>query len=210
VVPDLAAQLRGTTNTWLGSIVLHVADTTGGSAETEIFVNGSCCAVRTGDGTEHKATTTLDAATTVFLDAGSEPTATPTATPTPSATATATPTPTATPEPTCRELWPVFTIMTIGKGQSPSNNPKVSHAITGHIVDPDSLSDTAHRIPVCRGTDVTADVTDATGDASNTANSEGIVCGDAGCVATNLQATAKYISRSSDGKDTDRMTLLPQ
>ncbi len=57
---------------------------------------------------------------------------------------------------------------------------------------------------------MTADVTDATGDASNTANREGILCGGSGCVAVNLQATAKYISRSADGKDTDRMTLLPR
>jgi hypothetical protein len=42
-----------------------------------------------------------------------------------------------------------------GKGQSPTNNPKVSHAISGHIVDPGSLKDTAQRIPVSTGTEVT-------------------------------------------------------
>jgi hypothetical protein len=66
-VPDLSAQVRASSNTWLGSIVLHVAALGPATVSTGIFVDGSCCAVRTGDGVEHKATTTLDAPTTINL-----------------------------------------------------------------------------------------------------------------------------------------------
>ena len=98
-------------------------------------------------------------------------------------------------------------IVTIGKGQSPSNNPKVVHTITGNIVDPGSLGDTAHRIPVCAGTEVTAVVTDSTGTPTNTAGGS-LTCDSAGCSGV-VNVTEKYKSVSSDGKDTDRMTLLP-
>ena len=102
-------------------------------------------------------------------------TATPvTATPATATPATATPA-TPTPEPSCTDLWPEDTINTIGKGRSPSNNPKVSHAITGRIVDPSSLGDNAHRIPVCTGSMVTAVVLDSTGEATNTAGGS-LVC----------------------------------
>jgi hypothetical protein len=75
-----------------------------------------------------------------------------------------------------------------------------------------SLGDTAHRIPVCRGTSVIALVTDTTNPAgaNNTANGGATECFSFGCQVADIQATAKYISRSSDGKDTDRMTLLPK
>ncbi len=90
------------------------------------------------------------------------PTATPTAIPTPTpptrTPATATP-PTATPATSvpsdCATLWPVTTIDTIAKGQNPSTNRSMRHAITGHIVDPGSLGPKAHRIPVCAGSFVT-------------------------------------------------------
>jgi hypothetical protein len=59
-------------------------------------------------------------------------------------------------------------IVTIGKSQSPTNNPKVSHAISGHIVDPGSLKDTAQRIPVCAGTEVTIVVPVLAGTSINT------------------------------------------
>jgi hypothetical protein len=100
--------------------------------------------------------------------------------------------------------------MTLGKGQSPSNNPKVVKFITGNVIDPDSLGDTAHRIPVCSGTRVDIRVTDTTGDPSLTASSSGIHCSGDTCVAMTISETEKYVARSSDGKDTDRMTLLPQ
>ena len=34
----------------------------------------------------------------------------------------------------CTDANPVATLVTIGKGQSPSNNPKVSHSIVGNII----------------------------------------------------------------------------
>jgi len=102
----------------------------------------------------------------------------------------------------------VSKIVTIGKGQSPSNNPKVTHTIFGNIVNPGSLGDTAHRIPVCAGTEVNAVVTDATGTPVNTAGGS-LSCNSAGCSGV-VNVTEKYKSVSSDGKDTDRMTLLPQ
>jgi hypothetical protein len=133
------------------------------------------------------------------------PASTPSSTPTP----TATPTPTPTPIP-CTGLWPVVGIMTLGKGQSPSNNQKVVNFITGNIIDPDSLGDTAHRIPVCSGTRVDVTVTDTTGTPTLAANSSGISCTGSACVVMTIGAKEKYIARSRDGKDTDRMTLLPQ
>ena len=100
--------------------------------------------------------------------------------------------------------------MTLGKGQSPSNNPKVVSSITGNIVDPSSLKETAHRIPVCAGTRVDIEVTDTTGVPTVTENSQGITCTGSSCVVMMIGATEKYIAVSSDGKDTDRITLLPK
>jgi len=104
-------------------------------------------------------------------------------------------------------MWPVRSITTIGKGQSPSNNPKLVHVITGNIVDPGSLRETAHRIPVCAGTVVNVVVSDSTGTPTNSAGGS-LSCDSAGCSGT-VNVTEKYKSVSSDGKDTDRMTLLP-
>jgi cysteine-rich repeat protein len=134
--------------------------------------------------------------------------ATPTATAIPTATATAAPTPTALSE--CTAMFPVRTIVTAGKSNSPTNNAKVMHFITGNIVDPSSLRVDAHRIPICEGTAVSIAVMDTTGAPLSTATSAGINCNASGCTVSNLQATEKYISRSADGTDTDRMTLLPQ
>jgi hypothetical protein len=128
-------------------------------------------------------------------------------TPTPTATPTSTPTPTPT---ACIDMNPVITIHTIGKGQNAANNNKVIHAITGNIVDPTSLGTTAHRIPICAGTPVSIAVSDSTGAPKNQAQTAGIVCNPAGCTVASLLAKDKYISRSRDGKDTDRMTLLPK
>jgi len=124
----------------------------------------------------------------------------------------ATPTPTAPPEP-CDVTWGVNSITTIGKSNSPTNNLKVSHLITGHIVNPAALcaSDgpcTAHRIPVCAGTEVNIAVT-GSGDNANIGKGS-ISCDAAGCVVTSIIVTEKYKSVSADGKDTDRVTLLPQ
>jgi len=133
----------------------------------------------------------------------SSPTATPTATPTPTATAT----PTSLPPNSCAAIWPVANVVTTAKGQSPTNNPKVVHRITGNIVDPGSLGDTAHRIPVCAGTEVFAVVTDTTGTPTNTANGS-LSCDSGGCSGV-IDATEKYQSVSQDGQDKDRITFIP-
>ncbi len=101
------------------------------------------------------------------------------------------------------------TLLTIGKGQSPSNNPKVLHLITGHIIGgKGAFGTTAHRIPVCAGTTVSIEVTDSTGVPTNTAGGS-LDCNAAGCSGS-VNVKEKYKSVSSDGKDTDRMTLLPK
>jgi hypothetical protein len=152
------------------------------------------------------------------------PVGTPTATPTdpPPATPTATPTVTSEPTPTatptappasCSTTWPSSSITTIGKSNSPTNNSKVSHLITGNIIDPDAVCPdngacTAHRIPVCAGTAVTIAVTGST---DNTNIGKGVIsCDAAGCTVGAVNVTEKYKSVSADGKDADRMTLLPQ
>jgi hypothetical protein len=140
------------------------------------------------------------------------PIATPTATPTmlPTATATAIPTPTPTAEPTpppCSRVWPVTTFVTKAKGQKRSNNAKLTHAIRGNIIEPSSLGDTAHRIPVCAGTEVTSTITDTTGTPTNT-TSGSLDCSPSGCAGV-VNETEKYQSRSKDGKDKDSITFLP-
>jgi hypothetical protein len=100
----------------------------------------------------------------------------------------------------------VSTITTIGKGQSPTNNPKVSHSITGNIQNPASLGSTAHRIPVCSGTSVTVVVSDSSGSPTNTADGN-LSCNASGC-SGEVNGTEKYKSVSEDGSDTDRMTFI--
>ena len=112
--------------------------------------------------------------------------------------------------PQCTEQWPVATIHTIGKGQAPTENPKVMHAITGNIVDPGSVGYTADRIRVCAGTSVKIAVSDATGTPTNTAGTPGVSCTASGCRVPEIIETQEYVSRSADGTDTDRITLLPE
>jgi hypothetical protein len=176
------------------------------SLSTTIFETTINTARATGNTSNECGAFGIDTVTVVV---SSVPTPTPTSSPTPTSTPTATPTPTPTPTP-CTGLWPVVEIMTLGKGQSPSNNPKVVSSITGNIIDPNSLGDTAHRIPVCSGPRVDVAVTDTTGSPALTPNSSGISCAGDTCVVMTINATEKYIARSSDGKDTDRVTLLPE
>jgi len=137
--------------------------------------------------------------------------------PTPTSTPTATPTLAPTPTPTaCEQEWPARTIYTIGKGQSAANNAKLLHQITGNIIDPGGLCPSsgpcnASRIPVCAGTGVTVAVTDSTGAPTSTNIGKGdISCVGAVCSVGAVNVTEKYKSVSADGKDTDRMTLLPK
>ena len=99
-------------------------------------------------------------------------------------------------------------ICTYGKGQGPSNNAKVSMCITGNIVEPGQIGPTAHRISVCAGTEVNVVVTDMTGTPSVSASGS-LSCSSAGCTGV-VNGTEKFNVSSADGKDTDRMTLLPQ
>jgi hypothetical protein len=108
----------------------------------------------------------------------------------------------------CAATWPETTIVTVAKGQSPTNNAKVSHEITGHIIDPGSLRDTAHRIKVCAGTRVTSTVTDATGGPTNTA-AGGLLCTSGGCSGV-VDVTEKYQSISQDGRDKDSISFIPK
>jgi hypothetical protein len=64
---DFSQQLPVSSNTWLGSIVLHVDSLGPASVQVGPFINLSCCALITGDGADHKATTTIDAPTTINL-----------------------------------------------------------------------------------------------------------------------------------------------
>jgi hypothetical protein len=85
--------------------------------------------------------------------------------------------------------------------------------IIGNIIDPGAICSesgacTAHRIPVCAGTEVTIVVTGST-DNTNVGRGN-IACGEAGCTVGAINVTEKYKSVSADRKDTDRMTLLPQ
>ncbi len=114
----------------------------------------------------------------------------------------------------CTALWSVTSITTIGKGQSPTNNPKLSHTIVGNIVDPASYAPTAARITLCAGTSARALISDSTGTPGVTPVTPGITCMSSGttitCSVGSLTTTEKYIAVSSDGSDTDRITLLPQ
>jgi hypothetical protein len=97
--------------------------------------------------------------------------------------------------------------VTIGGGQSPTNNPKVSTTVFGNIL---TARSSATRIAVCAGSTVTTVVSDTTGTAVVTKTSPGVVCG-AGpaCTIAGITATEKYTVRSFDGTDTDTLTFLP-
>lgn len=159
--------------------------------------------------------TSIPSATPTALPGTPTPTAAP-STPPPSPTSSPTAPPTATPSapPTaCDAIWGVTSITTIGKSNSPTNNLKVSHLITGNIVDPDSLCPadktcTAQRIPVCAGTVVIIDITGST---NNTNIGKGnLFCDGSRCSVGSMIFTEKYLSVSGDGTDSDRITLLPK
>jgi hypothetical protein len=153
--------------------------------------------------TAAQAGTSIDFGGGPCLNVTPTPTATPT--PTPTATPTATPTPPLTP---CAVAWPLTRVVTIAKGQSSKDNPKVLHSITGYIVDPGSLDSRAHRIEVCAGTRVTAVVTDSTGTPTNTA-ARSLACDATGCSGI-VNASEKYQAISQDGRDRDSITFIPK
>ena len=105
----------------------------------------------------------------------------------------------------CIWNWPSITVNTLAKGQSVTNNRKVSHEITGNAVGGDAAyGPTAHRIKLCWGTAISINITGAgttvTGDCDTT---------NCTIVAVDFMATRKYQVVSADGKDTDRITLIP-
>jgi hypothetical protein len=105
----------------------------------------------------------------------------------------------------CTSQNPLQTLTTLAKGQSSTNNAKVSHAITGHLVGGvDAYGDTAQRIEACAGTDVSVLISDTTG----TPDVSG-ACTGATCTVGMGTATEKYKAVSADGKDTDSVTLIP-
>lgn len=101
--------------------------------------------------------------------------------------------------------------ITIGGGQSPANNAKVTTTVFGNILTAQS---TPTRIAVCAGTTVTTVSTDTTpGTANVTKVSSGVTdCGgsDATCTIAAISSTQKITVKSADGKDTDTLTFLPQ
>jgi hypothetical protein len=132
----------------------------------------------------------------------------PGATPAPSATRSPASTPTATPELTCQDLWPIVTIRTLGEGRR-SKNAQLFHWISGHILDPAGLEETADRIPVCPGTTVSATITDETGPGGSVAAlSANMVCAHGTCEVEDISAPESYEATSADGKDTDKIDFI--
>jgi hypothetical protein len=126
--------------------------------------------------------------------------------PTPTSLTPTPPTPTI--PPTCAQLNPSVTINTIGKGQSPTVNALIRHEITGNIINPGALSATAHRIPVCAGSTVTAVVVDIVGASTNTANGS-LFCDSGGCSGV-VDVKERYTSIATRSGDKDSITFLPQ
>ena len=132
--------------------------------------------------------------------------------PTPTATPTATPTPTPVPSPLpCAAVWPVTQIVTIGKGQNAASNRNVSHVIWGHIIDPGAISETAHRIEVCAGTQIDARVFDSGAPrVSSIRGSDGLECyPDSGCSGV-IDVNETYKVISADRRDRDSITFIPR
>jgi hypothetical protein len=186
---------------WIGStndVIIKtttITETTTNRATVSEYTSDGCyCLGGVGDDT-----------VTVTVVSGT-PFPTPTMTPTP--TLTPTPTPTPPSQDTCIGIWPATMITTMAKGQSPTNNAKVIHTVAGHIIDPGSLSSTAHRIEVCSGTLVTTTVIDSTGTPSNTAGGN-LSCHTSRCIGV-VNVTEKYQSISADGRDKDSITFIPK
>ena len=138
----------------------------------------------------------------------------PTATPSPTPVTPTPATPTPVPD-SCAAETDVSTIITNGKGQSPSNNAVIRHAITGHIYpEAESYSSTAHRIRICAGTSVTAVVTDTSRRGMTTnAGTEGLTCTDSapvgGCTGV-INSKQQYKSTTTaSGSDKDTIVFLP-
>jgi len=102
-------------------------------------------------------------------------------------------------------------VVTMGKGQKTANNAKVSHVIWGHIVDPGSLGDTAHRIEVCTGTQIDARVINSDVlHIPRISGSDGLECSPyTGCSGV-IDVNETYKVISADGRDRDSITFIPR
>ena len=134
-------------------------------------------------------------------------------TPTPASPTPATPTPaTATPIPEPNQCVidnPVSFIVTVAKGKSPAVNALITHTILGNIVDPGSLSSTAHNIRVCAGTNVNAAVFDLGGGGLTNTAKGSLSCNADGCFGV-VNVKEKYTSTSSGSSDKDTIIFHPQ
>jgi len=189
----------------LGSIGVTDSVITKTTTLSESTTNWATVSEYTSDGCYCLGGIGTDSVTVTVLTPTPTATATPDTTPTP--TATHTPVPTPTPN-LCAQTWPVTQIVTLAKGQSPTNNAKLTHTITGHIIDPGSLASTAHRIEVCSRTPVYTIVTDATGIPTNTAGGR-FACNATGCRGV-VNVIEKYRSISADGRNKDSITFIPR
>jgi hypothetical protein len=107
--------------------------------------------------------------------------------------------------------WPLTQIVTLGRGQNATANASIFHVITGHIVDPGALGDTAQRIDVCAGTRVEAQIIDSSSAlAPLISASDGLECSpDQRCSGV-IGATDKYRVIAADGRDRDSIAFLPR
>jgi hypothetical protein len=106
----------------------------------------------------------------------------------------------------------VETVCTDGGQQSRKVNSKVAHCITGHIIRPRDELANAPQFLVCAGSDFTVRVFDTTPGTPSTTIKEGSIVtnGSTMVSGTNLLSIGKYNSVSEDGKDVDKMSIVPK
>ena len=104
---------------------------------------------------------------------------------------------------------PVTTVCTRGGQGNPEDNSKVSHCFTGNIINPFEVMHNAPRIPVCEGSSLRVVVSDATGTPTTTIKAGPLETNGSTTVSGVITERSSYNSVSSDGKDTDRMTIDP-
>ena len=104
---------------------------------------------------------------------------------------------------------PTTTVCTSGGQGSPEDNSRVTHCFTGNIIDPFDVKHNAPRIPVCEGSSLSVEVSDGTGTPTTTIKAGPLVTNGSTTVSGVITERSRYDSVSSDGKDTDRMTIDP-
>lgn len=104
---------------------------------------------------------------------------------------------------------PVTTVCTSGGQGSPEDNLKVTHCLTGNIINPFDVMHNAPRVSVCVGSSLSVTVSDATGTPKTTIKSGPLETNGSTTVSGVITERSSFESVSSDGKDTDRMTIDP-